>query len=127
MPPRNALTPSGELTGHHWTSGPVAVGVGFSEKWKGLRPEPRGFGFLLRARSVHSMGMRVPLLVIAIDNRGEVVRVTRLAPGRIFIAPTARHILELPIDAQPPLVGMALTWHGVGPPDRLRYPNRQPG
>jgi hypothetical protein len=46
-------------------------------------------------RSVHTFGMRFPISVAWLDDRGVVVRVRVLQPGRIaWSAPGGRHVLE---------------------------------
>ncbi|MEX0755182.1 MAG: DUF192 domain-containing protein [Actinomycetota bacterium] len=47
------------------------------------------------ARSIHTVGMRFPILAAWLDDDGVVVRTRELAPGRIaWSAPGARHVLE---------------------------------
>jgi len=124
MPPRASLTPGGEFICPGWSSGPIAVARSFSQRWRGLRPRPDAFGLLLKSRSVHSFGMKATLLVIALDAAGVVLATKALPPGRMLTMFDARHILELPGDAQPPPLGAVLTWNGAGTPDPLRNPHR---
>jgi uncharacterized membrane protein (UPF0127 family) len=71
------------------------------ERMRGLlRREllPRGRALLLeRTRSVHTVGMRYPIMVARLDRELRVVTVQRMRPGR-FLLPRARvrHILECP-------------------------------
>jgi hypothetical protein len=47
------------------------------------------------ASSVHTFGMRFPILVARLDSRLRVVRVDRLRPGRLLLPRRAvRHVLE---------------------------------
>ncbi len=47
------------------------------------------------ARSVHTFGMRFPILVAWLDDEGAVLRTRAMPPGRIaWSAPGARHVLE---------------------------------
>ncbi len=126
MPARASLIAQGELTCPGWNSGPVAVARGFRQRWRGLRPYPPDCGLLIRTRSVHTVGMKVPLWIVAIDREARVISTRFLSPGRIFIALLARHVLELGTDRAPPRVGEVLTWQGAGTLDPLRHPHRQP-
>ena len=49
-----------------------------------------------RARSVHTFGMREPILVAFLDRDHRVLRVTTVPPRRIVWSARARHVLELP-------------------------------
>jgi hypothetical protein len=114
VPARASLTPSGEFASTGWSSGPVAVAVGFRDRWRGLRPSPAGFGLLLKTRSVHSLGMKTDLLVVGIDARGTVIDTRTLKPGRFVMLPAVRFILELEGHRSPPMPGAVLTWHSAG-------------
>jgi uncharacterized membrane protein (UPF0127 family) len=52
-----------------------------------------------RARSVHTFGMREPIVVAFLDRDHRVMRVATVPPGRIVWALRARHVLELPTGA----------------------------
>ncbi|MBN2113328.1 MAG: DUF192 domain-containing protein [Acidimicrobiia bacterium] len=97
-----------ELAGKGWRSGPVRLARTYRQRWRGLRPRPPGRGMLLAARSVHSMGMAVPLRVVSLDAAGQVRRVGLLPPGRLFVDWGASWIVELPVGHRPPAVGMQL-------------------
>ncbi len=80
----------------------------FMARWRGLRPRPDTNGLMIDTRSVHTIGMSVPIWAISIDARDVVQAVRRLEPWRIFFDRRARRVLELPIDRVPPVVGVRL-------------------
>jgi hypothetical protein len=100
----------GSLTCGSWESGPVRLAAGFLDRWRGLRPRPRTCGLLLRARSVHGIGMREDLWAVGISSAGVVLTVKRLRAGSIAILPGATWVLELPLGRRPPPPGSALSW-----------------
>jgi uncharacterized membrane protein (UPF0127 family) len=85
------------------------------ERMRGLlRRErlPPGHALLLeRTRSVHTVGMRYPIMVARLDRELRVLTVRRLRPGRLLL-PRARvrHVLECPEGTQ------------LSPGDRLLLP-----
>jgi uncharacterized membrane protein (UPF0127 family) len=79
-----------------------------AERRRGLRPRAQGRGLLLATRSVHGWGMREPLRVVSLDAAGRVRRVAVLPPGRLFVDPGARWIVELPMSRSAPAEGMTL-------------------
>ncbi len=118
-----------ELTATCWRSGPVAAATTFRRRLRGLRPAPDGHGLLLRARSIHTWGMRVPIWAAALDSDGVAIRVALLEPGRLLIVPKATWILELPIECHPPEPGTRLTHLGFehgGNPLPVRHADREP-
>jgi uncharacterized membrane protein (UPF0127 family) len=66
-----------------------------------LHRENAGEGLLVpRCRSVHTFGMRFPLDLLFLDERGEVVELHRSVPaGKVFRCPSAGAVLELPSPA----------------------------
>jgi len=70
-----------------------------AERRRGLlgvrEPEPGTSMLFRRCRSVHTFGMRFPIMVVVLDRNLRVLRVKTLAPN-CFLWPTrkARHILE---------------------------------
>jgi hypothetical protein len=53
------------------------------------------------ARSVHTVGMRFPILIAWLDGSGVVVRTREMVPGRIaWSAPGGRHVLECSPDIE---------------------------
>ena len=120
-----------ELRGPGWSSGPVIPALRSSERLRGLRPAPRAAGLLLRARSVHGFGMRVPLWAVSLDRSGTVRRVARLEPRGLVVDPGAAWILELPMGRVPPRPGLVLraglSWAGGRNADPVRRADRQPG
>lgn len=97
-----------ELVSDGWRSGPVLEASSFLARWRGLRPRPDRNGLLIDTRSVHTIGMSVPIWAISIDARDIVQAVRRLEPWRIFLDRRAHWVLELPIDRVPPVVGAKL-------------------
>lgn len=97
-----------EVAGAGWRSGPLLVARTRRERWRGLRPRPRGRGLLLAGRSVHGFGMEESLQVISLDAAGWVRRVTEMRPRGIFVDRRARWILELPLESGAPAEGTAL-------------------
>lgn len=72
--------------------------------------------------------MKVALLVVGLDDQHRVTAVRVLRPGRIVTMVRARHVLELPMDREPPPHGSVLTWVDAGyrSIDPMRNPDRQP-
>ena len=72
---------------------------GLLAKVQGLlgRPElPPGYGVLLRAKEVHTLGMRFAIDVVYLSRTGSVLRVDTMGPGRIGpLMLRARWILEM--------------------------------
>jgi len=56
---------------------------------------------LIRTRSIHTFGMTTPIRVVALDAKGLVLRTRIVPPPRIFFAPRARWLVELPVGAAP--------------------------
>jgi uncharacterized protein len=89
--------------------GPVDVSIPETprERARGLigrKDLSLGEGLLLeRCRSVHTFGMRYPIDVVLMDRSHRVVRVVRMAPGRLLLPrPGVRHILEVAAGEGPP-------------------------
>jgi uncharacterized membrane protein (UPF0127 family) len=121
----------GVLTGPRGLRLAVEICESRRERRHGLlgrdRLEP-GTGLLIPgARSVHSIGMRFPLVVAFLDRRFLIRRVARMPPGRIALPRLrARHVLELPDrgeDAANLRVGDRLRLE-PGPPDHEPDPWR---
>lgn len=68
----------------------------------------------LRARSVHTFGMRFPIDVAFCDRDGVVVRIVTLPPNRV-----TRPVLRAPIALEAE-AGAFRRW-GIGPGDRLEF------
>ena len=117
--------PWGTFSCNDWSSPQVRVADTFYQRWKGLRPRPAGQGLLMRGRSVHGFGMKEPLFIVGLDAQGRVVGIRILFARRFAFVRGARHLLELPIDAEVPPRGAVLTWVGGGSPDSLRNTHRQ--
>jgi len=91
-----------------WRSGPLALAETRVERLLGIRGLDPGVGLLLRTRSVHSIGLALPLLIMAVDLSGRVVCGKMLAPHRVVFVAEAAWIAELPSDAFCPEVGTRL-------------------
>src|SRR4051812_10626140 len=68
------------------------------------RAPPRGHALLIpRCRSVHTFGMRFPVDIAFLDERGSVVRLERsVPPRRVLFCRGARAVLETPSRQLPP-------------------------
>ena len=115
----------GTFNSGRWSSPPVKVAISFLQQWKGLRPTADGLGMLIRGRSVHGFGMKESLHVVGLNAQRCVVGVRILRPRHLAIVRGARHILELPIDGEPPPLGVVLTWERGGPADLVRNTHRK--
>jgi hypothetical protein len=72
------------------------------QRTSGVRPTVAPIGLMLRVRSVHTVGMAGPLLVVSISRDGVVRRTARLAPNRVFLDVGAAWVLECgPVDGGP--------------------------
>lgn len=96
-----------ELRTQGWSSGPVMEATTFWSRFIGLRPHAVD-ALLLRARSVHTVGMRHPLGIVGLDRGLLVVEVRTVKPDRVVLMGSARWILELPPDRPLPKVGVTL-------------------
>lgn len=63
------------------------------------------FGLILRARSMHTVGMCHPIGAVAVDRRGRVVSATIVPPRRLWAVPGAALIIEVPVGAGLPEAG----------------------
>jgi len=106
--PRRRRTRVAIVEGGRWTSPPVIVATTFMSRWRGLCPEARGRGLLVRTRSVHAFGMRHSLMVIILDDDGTVRGSRLLRPGRRLHLGRTRWLLELPPGASAPRDGVQL-------------------
>jgi hypothetical protein len=97
-----AVGPSG------WVSGPLAVARSRSQRFRGLRPRAYGMGLVLKARSVHGLGMQEALGVVSLSASGTVRRRRVLLPGRVFWDPGGVWMLEVPSERGLPPPGATL-------------------
>ena len=95
-----------ELSCGGWSSGPIAVAVGPLPRLRGLVPRS-DHGLLLRASSVHGIGMAHPLLVVGLVGR-RVGSVRILPPGGVVTDRSATAVVELPAWRDGPPVGAVL-------------------
>ena len=93
------------LTTPSWTSGPVVIADTFYRRLRGVRIVPPRHALLLRAASVHGMGLSSPLTTVAFDRSGHVSAVGRLAPWRFWGRAGARMILEMDLEEPIPDFG----------------------
>lgn len=90
----------------------VFVAETFGERLRGLIGRPPHWAMLLPGSSVHSVGMRRPIVVVALDADFRVVETTRLDPMRVFSAKASHWMVELPSDADVPRRGETLRFEG---------------
>jgi hypothetical protein len=79
----------------------------FADRLRGLRRR-EGVNLLLDSRRIHTFGLGYPISVVGIDSTGAVVGAMLVPPGRMVAIPGARHILEMPPDADLPAIGATL-------------------
>jgi hypothetical protein len=78
--------------------------VTFIERFRGLRSLGPDARLLIRARSVHTIGMSRPIGVLVIAHDGAVLDARTLSRNRVLFHNRARHILEVPEGSDlPPL------------------------
>jgi hypothetical protein len=97
-----------EFVAEGWSSGPVAEATSFWSRWRGVRGAPRGVGVLIRGWSVHGVGLKESLHVVALDRQDRVLMVGRLDPGRMVSCWGAARMLELTISSATPPIGTSL-------------------
>jgi len=76
----------------------------FADRFFGTTRLPSGSVLVLRARSVHSFGMRDPIEIVGLDAGMKVVAIRTLRPNRIALIASARLIMELPGGSSLPAV-----------------------
>ena len=74
----------------------VEVPASHRERARGLLGRPPVPMLFERARSVHTFGMREPIVVAFLDRDHRVIRATTVPPRRIVWSVRARHVLEMP-------------------------------
>ena len=97
-----------ELFSAGWRSGPVVEARSFRSRWRGVKQAPDYAGILIPGRSVHGIGLRGPLLYVAIGAGGRVLATGRLEVNRFVTVRAAKEILELPLGRCLPSVGVVL-------------------
>ena len=85
----------------------VWVAETFWERLRGLNGRPPDAAMLLPGWSVHGVGMRRRITVIALDAEFRVMATRQLRPGGVCAVRGARWMLELPTWAEPPSIGTA--------------------
>lgn len=78
-----SATPQCSLRTPSWRSGPLVVARTRRARRVGLKPAPGPLGLLIRCRSVHTVGMKAPLAIVALDGAGVVVWAGVVRPGRV--------------------------------------------
>ena len=96
------------LESDEWSSGPVFRAGTFGERLRGLRSRPPGSAVLLKAKSVHGIGMRHPFVAVGLTSQLEVLGVKPVRPGRVVVFPGGTYILELPAGRGLPVPGTVL-------------------
>lgn len=97
-----------EFVAEGWSSGPVVEAISFWSRWRGVRGAPLGVGVLISGRSVHGVGLKQSLLVIALDRQDRVLLVGPLNPGRLVSCRGAAWMLELAISSATLPIGTPL-------------------
>ena len=75
---------------------------------RGIWQAPPGWGVLLRARSVHTVGMRRPITVVGIDRVGMVRWARTVPPGRVVMGRGVDWLAEMAGVVKGPPVGRVL-------------------
>lgn len=96
------------LKSSDWTSGPVGSAETFLERWRGLKALPAGSSLLVRASSVHGLGIREPFQALGLTADMEVAALRVVAPRRVANFPGCAWVLELPLGASTPAIGSHL-------------------
>lgn len=96
------------LSSRDWSHEPVMEARGFFEHLLGLRSLGPGKALLLERSSVHSIGIPTTFRAIGLSDDYVVMDVKTLRPWSIVSFRGCRHVLELPIDMDPPAVGSRL-------------------
>jgi uncharacterized membrane protein (UPF0127 family) len=84
------------LVGTHGLVLDTLVPATHRERARGLRGRAPAPMLLERARSIHTFGMREPILVAFLDREHHVIRVAIVPPRRLVWSLRARHVLEVP-------------------------------
>lgn len=71
-------------------------------------PAPGEVGLVLPGRSIHTVGMRVPLHVTFLTEVGEVVETGVVEPGRLMGCRSARWVMETAVDGSLPPMGAVM-------------------
>lgn len=90
-----------------WSSGRVDLARTFTDRLLGLRRSEAG-AVLLRARSVHGLGLSQPFLAVGLTSDLRVKKVRDVFPGQFARFPGCALVLELPMGATPPFPGWTL-------------------
>ncbi|MFQ5517513.1 MAG: hypothetical protein ACE5E8_08045 [Acidimicrobiia bacterium] len=87
---------------------PVQAALGMRRRFGGIKTMPRGWSLLLRARSVHGFGLRLPVNVARLDETGLVLEVRLLQRRRMLWWRRPQLLLEVAPGLSPPAQGARL-------------------
>lgn len=88
-----------------WVGARVGVADTFLDRLAGMKAPDGRDGVILRARSVHTLGMKQPIGVFATNHAGTVIAVRIVPPNRVAVFRGAEHLVELPAGRPLPVVG----------------------
>lgn len=108
--------------GGGWTHTPTVLAASHRIRRVGLRPLSCGLGLVIRASSVHGIGMVEDLTLIGVSADGVVVRCATLSRGSIVCMPDARFVIELPGHIPGPQRGDRLVYLRGGRPAPSGHP-----
>lgn len=91
-----------------WASGPIVEARGFRGRLIGIKVVPADTGVLLRTRSVHTIGLRSTLGIVALSADRQVLAAASVPPRRVVIVRGAVEFLELPPGRRLPPEGARL-------------------
>jgi len=82
--------------------------MGMRRRFGGIKTTPSGWSLLLRARSVHGFGLRLPVKVARLDETGRVLEVRLLQRRRMLWWRRPQVLLEVAPGMAPPAPGTRL-------------------
>lgn len=97
-----------------WASPPVVRAETANDRLVGLRNADGAITVVMRARSVHGIGLRTSLGVVGIGPQGRVRRRRHLKPRGVLWFADCRWIIELPAGYPLPPLDARLVWRRVG-------------
>jgi len=89
-----------------WFASPVIVAGSGRQRRLGVKAGAETV--LLRTRAVHGRGLESGLRLVSVSSGGKVLATSDLQIGEFAWLPEATWVLEMPLDAPPPPIGMAL-------------------
>jgi hypothetical protein len=106
-----------------WAFHDIVLLTSFFARWRGTKTGAPAV--LMRGSHIHGRGLDDPVLAVAIDKGGLVVRTAPLLPGRFLRLGAATWVLELPAGAPKPVPGTTLAIY-ARPSERQADPVRNP-